>query len=222
MTTANLKLDYQQLVIINRNYLHLLVILIENRRIDISLLSKIIFVIFLFHLDELTCVEGYIKRNWKSYLTAWSTFSFPPGNTLSNQEACWRLVKQKFDNAVGLLFNHNVGFCRGIINAGPLLPWPTFFPDSRTTVKLCILKNVAGESILSIYFQNAFIQNFKSIVWNTPYVINNFYLKGYLLQFHWFQIQLYPIQLRWLPFRFTFILDLYRVSLNHYQNHYFY
>ena len=110
---------------------------------------------FLFNLDELTCVEGYIKRNWKSYLTAWSTFSFPPGNTLSNQDSCWRLVKQKFDNAVGLLFNHNVGFCRGIINAGPLLPWPTFFPDNRSTLKLCILKNVAGESILSIHSQNA-------------------------------------------------------------------
>ena len=53
-----------------------------------------------------------------------------------------RLAQQNVDNTIGILWNHKVGFCRAIINAKPLLPWPSSFPDSQTRVQLCIFNSV--------------------------------------------------------------------------------
>lgn len=99
--------------------------------------------IHFFGLDELKCVEGdRVRERGKYGYGIWNSNAISSGKNDSNRDECWRLVQANVENAVGIYWDHKAGWCRAINDPKPLLPWPNSFPDYKSSVILCILKNI--------------------------------------------------------------------------------
>jgi hypothetical protein len=87
------------------------------------------------------CAPGVQSSNWKEYLSIWGKVLNNKGNTLENRKECWDLAKHNVPFAIGILFFYGHPFCRAIVDASSLMPWPASFPDLQDTANLCILQS---------------------------------------------------------------------------------
>ena len=79
-------------------------------------------------------------------MSSWFT-RISKGETTSNQIECWRLAQQNDGNANGIYWNFRHGLCQALNNYENVLPWPTSFPDSRSSIKLCIKSKLVGKNV---------------------------------------------------------------------------
>ena len=100
---------------------------------------------FYLELPELTCVPGYRVDDWSNYLSSWYT-RVSKGESISNRDDCWMLARQNVDNAKGIYWSFDVGFCRALVHYQEVLPWPTSFPDNQNARKLCIESHLVGKN----------------------------------------------------------------------------
>ena len=94
---------------------------------------------------KLTCVPGYRANDASDYLSSWYTW-VSKGESKSNGDDCWMLARQNVDNAKGIYWSFDIGFCRALVHYQKVLPWPTSFPDNQTARKLCIESHLVGKN----------------------------------------------------------------------------
>ena len=92
----------------------------------------------------LNCASGYIAATWQNYMSSW-IFSIPKEETETSLNECWKIAQQNNPDIFGVYWSYGVGKCRGIVKTVGLLPWPTKFPDSQSSAKLCLLEDLAGK-----------------------------------------------------------------------------
>ena len=106
--------------------------------------DSLVILTILLPLD-LSCVPGYRLRDWNIYMSSWNK-AIRNGETDENRDECWNLVKEKFDNPVGIVWMHGTGSCRAIENYEILLPWPPSDLDDVETTKLCMSVSLLGKN----------------------------------------------------------------------------
>ena len=89
---------------------------------------------FCFAEDIFTCSDGYIAKDYTSYLSTW--YAKAPAAT---RNICWQLAKENVPEAEGMVWNYSNGFCRAIIESKYLLPWKETYPDAQGKVMSCLL-----------------------------------------------------------------------------------
>jgi len=100
--------------------------------------------------SELTCVPGYRRNDWISYLSSWGT-QISYGESTSNRDECWRLAQQNVGNANGIFWDFKIGICRAIVHYQKILPWPTSFPDDQSRSKLCLKTELVASKARSTW-----------------------------------------------------------------------
>ena len=104
--------------------------------------------------DNLVCVNGFrydkdvIKDEDLTYLADWSYAmwkdGYSAGNTVDNQNACWKKAKENVSPVLGIFLVFNEPSCRAITDVRPLLPWPNSFPTDKKSHSTCILESLAN------------------------------------------------------------------------------
>ena len=89
-------------------------------------------------------MPGYIAATWQNYMSSW-IFSIPSEETEASLNECWKIGLQNNPDIFGVYWSYGVGKCSGIVKTVGLLPWPSMFPDSQSSSKLCLLEDIAGK-----------------------------------------------------------------------------